>query len=345
MLLPYKYNKHRIEGIMRFVNYILLEVVCRAPKLPNASFDSGLVILKYRSIFHPQHFKYIRNPLADIYLILKQKPQAAKILRRAVLNNNRIYELCANKLQPVMYDEIEASHPELVAPIRLFCNELYGQFAETKFAQKHFSDLRTYYDVVVGNDTLCHCCGVGTVLNKFHAHRSALDHYLPRSIYPFVSINCKNLVPICDPCNDKYKLAKNTLFILDEFGKLRRVRAFFPFRTDRPDIKIELHLKAVGDLPQLKPDKIDLQFHGGAYQDAVDNWSRIFGIEDNYKATYSSKYMNEWAEDILQAKEMGDEEYEGLRRNVEKRPYHEKNFLKVPIFDYLDRIEEKMKNL
>ena len=331
---------------MRFVNYILLEVVCRAAKLPNATFDASLVKpVRYRPIFHPRHFQYIQKPLADMYLILKQKPQAAKVLRRAVLNNNRIYELCANKIQPVTYKELEASYPELVAPIRLFCDALYDQFAETVFAQKHFSNLRTYYDAVVGNDTLCHCCGVGNVLNKFHAHRSALDHYLPRSIYPFVSINCKNLVPICDPCNQKYKLAKNTLYVFDDFGKPRRVRAFFPYRDDPPDIKIELHLKAVGDLPRLVPEKINLKFDGGDYQDAVDNWCRIFGIEDNYKATYSSRGMNEWAEQVLQAKEKGHKKYTEFRSNVEERPFIDNNFLKIPIFDFLERVEEKMKNL
>lgn len=343
MLLPYKYHKHRIEGIMHFVNYIFLQVVCRAPKLPNATFDSRLNIGNYQWIFHPQYFKYIREPLAEIYLILKQKPRAAKLLRRAVLNNNRIYELCANKLQPVTYDEIGASYPELVGPIRLFCDKLYDEFAETEFAKEHFSDLRTYYDSVVENDTLCHCCGVGMVLNKFHAHRSALDHYLPRSIYPFVSINCKNLVPICDVCNSKYKLAENTLFVLDELHRPRRVRAFFPFRADPPDIKIELNLKAVGDLPQLVREKIDLKLLGGTYQDAVDNWCRIFGIEDNYKAIYSSKSINEWAEDVLLAKERNPEEYQMIRRNVKKRPFNDQNFLRISVFDYLDRIEEEKK--
>jgi hypothetical protein len=41
--------------------------------------------------------------------------------------------------------------------------------------------------------------------------REDLDHYLPKSLYPFAAANLRNLVPMGMKCNERYKLAQDIL--------------------------------------------------------------------------------------------------------------------------------------
>jgi len=67
------------------------------------------------------------------------------------------------------------------------------------------------------------------------APREDLDHYLPKSLYPFAAANLRNLVPMGMKCNERYKLAQD---ILRDGAGVRR-RSFDPY-ADR-------HLKVVLD--------------------------------------------------------------------------------------------------
>lgn len=67
---------------------------------------------------------------------------------------------------------------------------------------------RAAYDVIRGASHYCPICLARTV--------EALDHYLPREVYPELSITPGNLVPICSDCNTA-KLAKVATGPTDQF--------------------------------------------------------------------------------------------------------------------------------
>jgi len=54
---------------------------------------------------------------------------------------------------------------------------------------------RKYYEGVLANAPYGKCpfCGYG--------HASTLDHFLPKSLYPYLSVVLNNLVPACQDCN------------------------------------------------------------------------------------------------------------------------------------------------
>lgn len=65
---------------------------------------------------------------------------------------------------------------------------------KAKFAGKSGPG-RGYYDAIMINaDGRCPVCGVGTP--------AQLDHYLPKSAYPLLSISPANLIPTCRDCNE-----------------------------------------------------------------------------------------------------------------------------------------------
>jgi len=66
---------------------------------------------------------------------------------------------------------------------------------------------------------ICPYCG----LNYFRAPgapRHALDHFMPISRYPFVGADLRNLPPVCDECNSRFKGGSDVLF--DVVGRRRR---------------------------------------------------------------------------------------------------------------------------
>lgn len=79
---------------------------------------------------------------------------------------------------------------------------------------KKGSKARKIYDALRVTDQYCPLCGVKKV--------ATLDHYLPKSRYPLLSVNPENLVPACRECNtvklDKIftKKEEHTLYPYDE---------------------------------------------------------------------------------------------------------------------------------
>lgn len=69
-------------------------------------------------------------------------------------------------------------------------------------------------------------------------YRSALDHFLPRSTYPFLGLSIYNLIPSCTRCNTSYKQKRDPLSLL-RHGVLPRdgrdmeaLRAAHPYIED-----------------------------------------------------------------------------------------------------------------
>ncbi|RLD89272.1 MAG: hypothetical protein DRJ09_06835 [Bacteroidetes bacterium] len=72
---------------------------------------------------------------------------------------------------------------------------------------------------------ICPFCGIHTIKENNHKYREVYDHYIPKAIYPFVSLNFKNLAPMCQECNSTYK---GTKVPIEDDNKKRKL-AFYPY--------------------------------------------------------------------------------------------------------------------
>lgn len=328
MIRPYQYSYNKIQKIQSFVNHVMLDVIFKAPKIPNPTFSSALVLPKYRILITGINNNYVLNPLSDAYLICKGLSSTQlKTLKKAVHNNNKIRELCNGTIEPVKYSEIEIINADLVVALKTFCNYLYDEVVKKAPFYNNYENINTYYKTVVKKSSFCRCCGINKVLTQFHTHRSALDHYLPRKHYPFNSLNFKNLVPICDVCNSKYKLSEDTLYSTNT-----RVKAFYPFRNDIPDIKINIVFNKPFD-DTIMPNDIELNLTCVGFQEEVETWERVFGIAENYKAECCTDEMRMYFEEqyiALMNRGISKADYiDDLNRNR----FGDANFLKIPFLE------------
>ena len=288
MLRPYKYSYSKIQKAQSFVNHVMLDVIFNAKNITAPSFSSALVLPKYRNLIDDINNKYILYPLSEAYLICKGlNRKQIKLLKTAVHNNNKIRKLCNGDIQPVKYEQIEAINPDLKKAIKTFCDELYDQCIKLEPFYTSYEYISSYYKSVVKKSPFCRCCGINRMLTQFHTKRSALDHYLPRKHYPFNSLNFKNLIPICDICNGKYKLSEDTLYITTNKRKKNETKtrtvAFYPYCRTRHDISIDITFSKNFD-SKIDPKDIEIELTSVGNTDKVASWDRIFGIKENYKA-------------------------------------------------------------
>lgn len=334
MLQPYEFKYSKLHDVNSFVNYIMLEVMLRANKYSDMVFESNLTIAKYKALIDGTNENYLLNPLKEIFILCKKlKPSEIKVLKRAVHHNGKISDLCDGILLPVRYEDIELISTRLATAIRKFCDALYVNCLDIACFYNQYEKIDEYYKRLVGRKLTCRCCGVGTILNQFHDHRSALDHYLPKSKYPFVAVNFKNLLPICDTCNGKYKLDKDTLLITEKKGKriLKKsaTKAFYPFSKTKHSIDINISFKATYN-SSIEAKDLDVKLTHPTEQTKVDNWNRIFGIEDNYKATCCSDNMIAYYEEYFFALKTRGIALNQHISDLELNKYYDMNFLKIP---------------
>lgn len=335
MIKPYKHVQSKFHDIQSFVNHLFLDVIFRAPHIPQPTFDSSLILPKYRPLMDEVNEEYLLNPIKSCYRICKTlSRENLKTLKRGVHQNNKIRLLCNGDLKPLEYSEIDLINADLSKQIKIFFDKLYDEAVNKAVFYNKYGKIADYYKSLVGKSRTCRCCGVNKILIKFHSKRSALDHYLPRNYFPFTSINTNNLLPICDTCNSKYKLSENTIFeIVKRNNRIiskTRKRSFFPFSRIAPypriDVEVSLN-KALSE--DMEPEDMDIDLICAGYEEQIDSWDRLFGIKENYLAECCSEEMYVYYEEQYVADLNFGKTHDEYIESLERNRFGDMNFLKI----------------
>ena len=136
----------------------------------------------------------------------------------------------------------------------------------------------------LNDEGVCPYCGIADIESIHISKREAYDHFLPKGVYPFNSINFANLAPMCHKCNSTYKHSKDPL--LDNDGTPRP--AFYSYAEVDSDIEINVELKSI-NIDSLLPDEIELKIYSTSYPEKTQTWLTLFGLEGRYKEKLSAK--------------------------------------------------------
>ncbi len=116
-----------------------------------------------------------------------------------------------------------------------------------------------------------------------------LDHFFPKSKYPFLSIHPLNLTPFCKDCNQTYKKSKDA--ILDDDPSVADVHVltdiYHPYQCPSKD-QISLSIQA-------NPDKT-LAFRFTANSNAPQDQARLHSLQ------YTLNLESRWTGDLLEAR-------------------------------------------
>lgn len=290
MWKQYSFIEHRIQGLQDFVDYIFLEVLFHAPE-HRAEELIAVVDEPTKNFFVEMKGCKFYEQLSKLYDKCKSLDDGKiNFLRTAYSNNNQIERLCRKEIKPLRFKDLQKVYKDdedwksLLNSLKNFCNDLYTEFVNLKAFQDRYGTMGEYYKTLVKNDSICHCCGIGSILTEDNVPRDAFDHYLPKALYPFVSLNFHNLIPTCYHCNSSYKRESDTLFV-ERGRKETQVKAFVPFSNGEESfykIYVNVEMITCYKREDTKIEDINVICSCPEYPEECDNWMRVYKIKERY---------------------------------------------------------------
>lgn len=353
MLFPYTYVPHQMERLQTFIDFIFYAVWCQAPlKRPYRLelFASNPDLFEVMTAFHYDDSKgaeFFAGHVERIYtLFAPLSPCQVEQLRLWYRANNDVEGVCANEhtMWLKRYTDFPAELQDLRDQLALFFKGLYSH-VDIAALKRKCGDIDDHYQTFVQTNKAGKCpfCGINDLLGEYHSRREAYDHYLPKGLYPFNSINFRNLVPACHHCNSSYKTSKDTAYTpKDPARSIHRRAVFYPYAKAPRAIELQVTLHNV-DIANLTPAEITLQFGPAAFTEELNTWKDVYGIEERYKAKlcgendgkyWITQVLDEWKEDGRDPAEF----LTTLARQAQSRPYAECNFLKKSFLDACKKI-------
>jgi hypothetical protein len=349
MLFPYTYVPHRMEKMQTFIDFIFHEVWCKAPASGPFGlnlFDANAELREVMEAFYysdAQGADFFYGHVERIYgLFSALTTVQINQFQQWYQGNNDLEKVCANDPATYLarYADIAVNNKDLAAQLGTFYKGLYSQSLLGLAALRaKIGDIDDHYQTFVATNKAGKCpfCGIGDIKGEHHSKREAYDHYLPKALYPFNSINFRNLAPACHECNSTYKLSKDPAHNL-----AGRRRAFYPFAAAAQTIDIQVALQH-SDIENLKPTDVQMQFGPAAITEEIETWKDVYGIEERYKAKFcgenDGKYWLTQVLDECQSYDKQPAEILAMRaQQAQSQPYADCNFLRKPFLEACQQI-------
>ena len=348
MLFSYVYVPHSIEELQSWLDHLVKEVWCKATD----DFNLDLLHPKLRevveAIYNTEEDKtcgkindWLYGPITTIYSIFKNELTEAQREQIAVWydNNNDIEALCHNDTSkaPGTYNDVRAVNEKLETTLKAFCQGLFTNVIKLEAVTSRIGNLDSHYLEFVRTNKAGKCpyCGYNDIKGEHHSRREAYDHFLPKGVYPFNSVNFRNLAPMCHECNSSYKLKLDPIRHIDPISRKTsgtRRKAYYTYSGTSPAISVTLTLKT-DDIKHLHPKDIDLHFDSPGCEEEIEAWCDVFGIEERYKAKCCAEndgkaWLQHVIEESMNHGQSVDDLLAQIERAAERSPCDSANFLK-----------------
>ncbi|QYS86158.1 hypothetical protein JJC03_14440 [Flavobacterium oreochromis] len=239
-------------------------------------FDNAFFGLDFYDIVR-RHPKIVKEQLINIYNVLRRLDQT---IRTAICNqikdSNNIELICSGGYLPIILDSNVKGLRKLLRDffLNLYDQVLDGNAFRDKFHTTlldHFNEFRRTNK----NTTLCPTCGIGELKMAESKTRDQYDHFLPKSLYPFSSVNFENLILCCKECNSfDVKGDKDTV-------ALSTGRLFYPFDFNHKQLSVSFTITTDNANPEDIIWNITYSSPDGKV-DEIQSWRNIYDIDTRY---------------------------------------------------------------
>jgi hypothetical protein len=224
-----------------------------------------------------RHPTIIKKQLIAIYNVFRRLDQATRtIICNQIKDSNNIELICSGGYSPILLDSDVKGLKKLLRDffLNLYEQVLDGNGFRDKFHTtllEHFNEFRR----VNKNLTLCPTCGIGELKMAESKTRDQYDHFLPKSLYPFSSVNFENLVLCCKECNS-FDVKGDEDIIAVSTGRL-----FYPFDFNHKALSVSFGIAT----DNAKPEDIIWNISYSSPEGKVDeiqSWRNIYDIDRRY---------------------------------------------------------------
>jgi len=300
MIKSYKYIETVHSKLHDFIIAFFNRIEFETGNFDDSFFDAEFIEIVNR---HP---KILKQRCRRIYEKIKKWDQYLKTqLCNQIRDSNEIEKICQGYYVPQTIDSDAIGLNKLLRQLFL---DLYKQVLDGDgYRAKYNTTLRDHFNVFSKRNedvTLCPICGIGELKKHQDETRDQYDHYLPKSLYPFSSVNFKNLVPSCKECNSfDAKGEKDTVAV--STGKF-----FYPYDESHKGITLDINVAT---------DDIDIEnmawdisfFNSDEKNEEIESWKNIYDIESRYRGFIKGRivkwYRHYW--DFMNGKSLAHLSY------------------------------------
>lgn len=353
MLFSYVFVEHPMDKMQVFIDFIFFNVWCEAPVGEKFGPDLFAASPDLRDIMAafgfapnaPARGRAFYQAAKAVYESFEPlSAQEIKQIKKWYWGNNDLKKICSKNpsAQLIRYAEVTIGQPELSENLALFFKNVYSaDLLDLAALRAKIGDIDDHYKKFTSANPKGKCpfCGISDLLGPNHGPREAYDHYLPKALYPFNSINFRNLLPTCHHCNSSYKGSKDPAYSPKNInGQQTRRKLFYPFATQSRQIEIVVKLRPDA-IDNLKPDDIALDFGPAELTEEIETWKDVYGIEERYRAKLCAADAKAWLVEMQDEWRWHDQSggKEGkppeaylydIQRHATRSPYANSNFLK-----------------
>ncbi len=201
---------------------------------------------------------------------------------KAFLLNNQVARQLSGAAQRVCLSDLP---PSIRAPVADLFKELYTTAPTPSQWKQHW---KSFYGRV--STKVCPFCGIER-LNNPALVKQDYDHVLCQKVYPFASINCRNLVPAGTECNRIFKHEQDIIF---DAGARRM--AYNPFRDHGQVITIDL---TGSKKPAPGDDTGTWQVKVLPDCEEVRTWTAVFKLTTRYAKNVFEQDYSTWRDEFV----------------------------------------------
>lgn len=331
MLFQYTYPENHSLGLL---NSYLIEFV---NSIQETNEHSNFNLEDY---FHSDFVDILRESpklllkFESFFDTFKSLPEASKNQFSTILADSQDIENFFSN------DNINCEIYKTGSIANLIGNNTFKELADFLFTCVKYDrwDIKGHYELIYNalEYKVCPFCGIHPLHKTF---REDYDHLAPKAIYPLVSINPKNLAPMCHDCNSKSKGSTDVLYL-----KNGNRRAFIYPYTHHIEVRINFGNSIIPQTDNENPE--------GKWEIVLDpnnentsNWDDIFNIKGRYLIDFVIPNYETWLKDFVadcieDNIDLNDtntikSELQRLGRRFQRKWYEQANIIKGPLFEYL----------
>lgn len=284
MLYQYTYvENHVLSELNKHLNYFFY-------KIRSVRNNSSFRIAKY---FHSDFLSIIntspelKKKFSVFFNTYKELENNRKVRFDSIINNNIKIEESYENINYCCLN-IHSDYLTILLgnnSLNSLMNHLYDTLKSSRYK------IEEHYKIIYNSmpQKVCPFCGLSK-MNK--TYREDYDHIAPKSKYPLLSVNIKNLAPMCHQCNAKFKKE------IDIYYKDGNRRPFpYPY-TSTLNIDIDFTGSII--------DQTDINNIIGTWSIKIipsspinESWKEIFQIEKRYKEDYLESSFNDWIDEFI----------------------------------------------
>jgi len=293
-------SPQRIENLHNYMHHFFSQLLVATPP----AYTRARYLHANFVVAATDNRNFLEKKLKKIHQVYSALlPPEKTVVQNAYSNNNDIVGICNSTVDPIKYSQLPNT---IQQPVRTLYDSLWKMLShKTAYVaiKNQCGSLKTHFETFRQTNTkaVCPFCGMNSLLDDQDEMKNAYDHYIPKSEYPFCSVNFKNLFPICDTCNKNGN--KGFKDIPYDPTTAARAVLYFPYNNTTPNHKIKLKLNSASfDLSNKASWSLDIDCDPAANNIRKERWKEIYKIESRFKSKIASPSGNYfWKDEILKS--------------------------------------------